>query len=77
MKTDRDDAWPSSLEARSPLLDTALLSYVASLPPAHEGELRGAQAALAQRRRDDLLPREIVTRRKHGFGVPVGRWFRE
>jgi asparagine synthase (glutamine-hydrolysing) len=24
-----------------------------------------------------LLPSEIWNRRKHGFGVPVGQWFRE
>jgi asparagine synthase (glutamine-hydrolysing) len=24
-----------------------------------------------------LLPKEIWNRRKHGFGVPVGRWFRD
>ena len=24
----------------------------------------------------DLVPREILTRRKMGFPVPVGRWFR-
>ena len=23
----------------------------------------------------DLLPREILDRRKHGFGLPLGRWF--
>ena len=24
----------------------------------------------------DILPQEIIRRKKHGFGVPVGRWFR-
>ena len=23
-----------------------------------------------------LVPQEIIRRKKHGFGVPVGRWFR-
>ena len=25
---------------------------------------------------EGIVPREIVWRKKHGFGVPVGRWFR-
>ena len=25
---------------------------------------------------EGLVPREIIHRRKHGFGVPLGRWFR-
>jgi asparagine synthase (glutamine-hydrolysing) len=25
---------------------------------------------------EGVLPHEIVWRKKHGFGVPVGRWFR-
>src|SRR2546426_4933070 len=27
--------------------------------------------------RSDLVPREILTRRKMGFPVPVGRWLRD
>ena len=26
---------------------------------------------------EDLLPPEILSRRKRGFGVPLDRWFRE
>jgi asparagine synthase (glutamine-hydrolysing) len=25
----------------------------------------------------DILPREILTKKKHGFGLPVGVWFRD
>lgn len=65
-----------ALEVRSPFLDPDLLSYVRSLPP--EFKLRGfvrkrvLKAALAE-----LLPAEIIHRRKRGFGVPLNRWFRE
>jgi asparagine synthase (glutamine-hydrolysing) len=63
------------LEARSPLLDRTLMSYAATLPD--HLKRRGAigkvvlKAAAAP-----LLPEGIVNRPKHGFGVPVGRWFR-
>jgi asparagine synthase (glutamine-hydrolysing) len=26
---------------------------------------------------EDLLPADIMTRSKHGFGIPLDRWFRE
>ena len=65
----------NSLEARSPMLDTALVEYVAALPP--ELKIRGGTLKyilkLAFR---DLVPPELLGRRKHGFGVPVDRWFR-
>ena len=74
VKTDRM-TMASSLEARSPLLDTELISYVASLPPATKVG-PAAPKRLLRRVAAKMLPREIVSRRKHGFGVPVGRWFR-
>jgi asparagine synthase (glutamine-hydrolysing) len=64
------------LEVRSPFLDANLLTYAFSLPPALK--VRGLtlkrvlRAAVA-----DLVPKEILRRRKHGFGVPLDRWFRE
>lgn len=64
-----------SLEARSPLLDTAVIEHVAALPASYKADSfrtkRLLRAVAA-----DLLPREIVRRPKHGFGVPVGAWFR-
>ena len=65
----------SSLEARSPFLDHEVMEFAASLPPALK--LRGRQAKyLIKRAFPDLLPSENVNRRKMGFGVPVGEWFR-
>jgi asparagine synthase (glutamine-hydrolysing) len=65
----------NSLEARSPMLDTSLVEFVASLPP--DLKIRGGQLKyvlkLAFR---DLVPPELLKRRKHGFGVPVDGWFR-
>ena len=65
----------NSLEARCPFLDTALLEFVAGLPTQYllrNGRLKHVlKAAIA-----DLLPADILTRPKHGFGVPLGLWFR-
>jgi asparagine synthase (glutamine-hydrolysing) len=64
-----------SLEARSPFLDTALIEYLAQVPAAQKVGLRRLKPLL-RRSMAPLLPNEIWNRRKHGFGVPVGRWFR-
>jgi asparagine synthase (glutamine-hydrolysing) len=65
-----------SLEARSPFLDTALIEYLASVPAVRKVGLRRLKPLL-RRSLWPLLPEEIWNRRKHGFGVPLGRWFRE
>jgi asparagine synthase (glutamine-hydrolysing) len=65
-----------SLEARSPFLDTALIEYMARIPAARKVGLRRLKPLL-RRSLMPLLPEEIWNRRKHGFGVPVGSWFRD
>jgi asparagine synthase (glutamine-hydrolysing) len=63
------------LEARSPFLDRPLVEYVASLPDAFKR--RGGRGKLVLKRAvARLLPAEILKRRKHGFGLPLGDWFR-
>src|SRR5262249_24371203 len=63
------------LEARSPLLDRSLFEYVASLPDALKRS--GGQGKRVLREAvADLLPASILKRPKHGFGVPLGTWFR-
>jgi asparagine synthase (glutamine-hydrolysing) len=68
-------AMAHGLEVRSPFLDTDLVEYSVRLPPEtkarHLSRKRVLKAAVA-----DLLPAEILGRRKHGFGVPLDRWFR-
>lgn len=64
-----------SLEARSPFLDHHLIEFAASLPA--EFKLRGRTTKhLLKRALAGLLPADILTRRKMGFGVPVGKWLR-
>ncbi len=63
------------LEARSPLLDTALTEFAGSLPDALK--LRGLTTKRVLREAfRHLVPPSILGRRKMGFGVPLGRWFR-
>ena len=64
-----------SLEARSPFLDHHVIEFAASLPENYK--LRGLTTKyLLKKVLKGLLPSENLTRRKMGFGVPVGRWFR-
>jgi asparagine synthase (glutamine-hydrolysing) len=65
----------NSLETRAPLLDQYLAEYVASLPSAIRTR-NGVLKYLLKRVAADLLPAEILTRRKQGFGVPIKHWFR-
>ncbi|MGQ0670857.1 MAG: asparagine synthase (glutamine-hydrolyzing) [Actinomycetota bacterium] len=74
VKTDRM-TMANSLEARSPLLDSALLEDLATLPPWMKASPFALKRVLRHALRD-TLPATILRRRKHGFGVPVGRWFR-
>jgi asparagine synthase (glutamine-hydrolysing) len=65
----------NSLEARSPFLDHNLMEFAASLPEkfkARRFETKSFLKRIAAR----LVPREVVYRRKMGFGVPIGKWFR-
>jgi asparagine synthase (glutamine-hydrolysing) len=65
-----------SLELRSPFLDHEVVELGLALPD--HLKVRGREAKVALRRAfAPDLPAEIVTRGKTGFGVPLGRWFRE
>ena len=64
-----------SLEARSPFLDHHVIEFAASLP--ERLKLRGLTTKyLLKRVLKKLLPAENLSRRKMGFGVPIGLWFR-
>lgn len=63
------------LEARSPLLDRALIEYVALLPDGMKR--RGSKGKLVLKKAVEAwLPPGILNRPKHGFGLPIGAWFR-
>lgn len=65
----------ASIESRVPFLDHEFVEYAAALPG--RLKLRGWQTkAVLREACRGLVPREVLTRRKMGFPVPVGRWFR-
>lgn len=64
------------LEGRSPMLDHEFMQFAASLPSnlkLHGGDTKYILKRAARR----LIPAENIDRPKQGFGVPLGRWFRE
>jgi asparagine synthase (glutamine-hydrolysing) len=63
------------LETRSPLLDTAVVEFGASLPDRLRMRL-GTGKVLLRRAMRGILPDSILRRGKMGFGVPLGAWFR-
>jgi asparagine synthase (glutamine-hydrolysing) len=70
----RDADWASmahSLEVRTPLVDSALLTklsaLIAALPSA-SGKMLLANAPASP------LPREVIDRRKTGFSIPLEKW---
>ncbi|MGA1794322.1 MAG: asparagine synthase (glutamine-hydrolyzing) [bacterium] len=64
-----------ALEARSPFLDHRLMEFAASLP--HSLKLRGWHTKYFLKRAfRKILPQEILSRPKMGFGVPIDAWFR-
>ena len=65
----------NSLEARSPLLDHKVIEFAASLP--ENLKMRGFETkSLLKKVGAKLVPPEVIYRRKMGFGVPLGSWFR-
>ncbi len=65
----------NSLEARSPFLDHKVIEFAASLPENLKMR-RFETKSLLKKAAAKLVPREVIYRRKMGFGVPVGNWFR-
>jgi asparagine synthase (glutamine-hydrolysing) len=65
----------TSLEARAPFLDRELIDYVAALPD--EYKLCGRETKVVLRAAfADLVPAQVMSRGKKGFGVPIDAWFR-
>jgi asparagine synthase (glutamine-hydrolysing) len=67
-----------SLECRSPFLDHRVVELAAMMPLERKLRYRpGRSKVVLKKAFADLLPPAIRTRRKMGFGVPVGRWFQD
>ena len=65
----------ASIESRVPFLDHKLVEFTATMPQAMK--LRGGTTKwILREAMKGILPDEIIHRRKMGFPVPVGNWFR-
>ena len=64
-----------SIESRVPLLDNDVIAFSSTLPAAMKIK-DGRRKHVLKEVAATLLPREIIDRRKQGFGVPLGTWFR-
>jgi asparagine synthase (glutamine-hydrolysing) len=69
-------AMAHALEVRSPFLDTALVELALRLEP--RAKVRGfSLKRVLKKAVADLLPPGVLHRPKHGFGLPLERWFRD
>jgi len=72
VKVDRA-SMANSLEVRAPFLDHELVEFIMKLPS--NLKLRGFTSKyLLKKAAESFLPREIIRRKKKGFGVPIARW---
>jgi asparagine synthase (glutamine-hydrolysing) len=63
------------LEVRPPLLDHELLELAATIPSRFK--IRGGQTKwILKQSCRDLVPAELLTRKKRGFEIPIDRWLR-
>lgn len=65
----------ASIESRVPLLDYRVVEFANGLPDSYRIR-RGENKTILKRVAERYLPKEVVYRRKSGFGVPLAEWFR-
>jgi asparagine synthase (glutamine-hydrolysing) len=66
----------TSLECRVPLLDHELVELAARMP--QEVKVRGGRLKHAMKEAvSGMLPRDIIERKKRGFGTPMGAWLKD
>lgn len=66
----------ASVESRVPLLDYRLVEFANGLPDSHRQGQRQTKLIL-KRVAERYLPRDVIYRRKSGFGIPLAEWFRK
>lgn len=74
VKVDRA-SMANSLEVRAPILDHKFMEFIATIPSSLK--LQGRMGKyIFKKALKNVLPEEILYRRKMGFAVPLARWFR-
>lgn len=75
LETTDKTAMAATLEVRVPFLNVELMELSARMPP--ELKLKGIKRKyILKRAAEELLPKEIVWRKKAGFGAPIRSWLR-
>jgi asparagine synthase (glutamine-hydrolysing) len=65
----------AGIAVRFPMLDHPLVEFMATLPA--RDKVRGAEKRyLFKRAFASLLPREVLAKSKHGFGLPISEWLK-
>jgi asparagine synthase (glutamine-hydrolysing) len=65
----------ANLEVRVPFLNREMIEFAARMPP--QLKLRGFKRKyILKRALEKLLPRDVVWRKKAGFGAPIRSWLR-
>jgi asparagine synthase (glutamine-hydrolysing) len=65
----------AGIESRVPFMDYRIVEWANRLPTEAKVQARSGKAVVKHVARD-LLPPEVIDRRKSGFGVPLDRWLR-
>jgi asparagine synthase (glutamine-hydrolysing) len=65
----------NSLEVRSPFLDIDLVEFVRRIPSAYKYR-KGQTKYIFKKAMHPVLPRNVIERKKKGFGSPIGTWFK-
>jgi asparagine synthase (glutamine-hydrolysing) len=74
MTTDKT-SMAANLEVRVPFLNREMIEFAARMPP--ELKLKGLKRKyILKKAAETLLPRDVVWRKKAGFGAPIRSWLR-
>jgi asparagine synthase (glutamine-hydrolysing) len=74
MKSDRASMM-ASLEARAVFLDNDVVAFCQRLPGRFKYR-NGERKYLLKKAMAPLVPRQVLSRRKKGFGIPLAKWLR-
>lgn len=63
------------LEARAPFLDINFVDFARRIPSAWKYR-HGQTKYILKKALEPILPKDVLYRKKKGFGVPIGSWFK-
>jgi asparagine synthase (glutamine-hydrolysing) len=66
----------TSIEARVPFLDSALVEFALSMPQKFKYH-NGITKYILKKAAETILPHDIIYRKKMGFAAPTTRWFKQ